>query len=249
MEHRVDFFMGILSTVFPIIIQVFLWTALYREGGTMYGFSFGQMMVYVFIAGAVSKFVNTGVQGQVNQDIHSGALGSYLVKPASYLGFRLANALGGKVFSMVVMALLTFGVIAGFSAAGMYTADAKSLLLFIPVLLFGLLLNFFMFMLISLSSFWITEAGRLFYSAQVVVMVISGGVFPVDIFGPAIKKSLVYLPFTYTIGFPVQVAAGNLPTGEMLAGLLAQLFWIALLAVLSRLVWSAGCKKFSAVGG
>jgi ABC-2 type transport system permease protein len=207
------------------------------------------MMVYVFIAGAVSKFVNTGVEGRVNDDIHTGALAKYLTMPASYLGFRLACSLGEKLFAMVVLLLLTGGVIAGFYLAGLYTVNIVSMLLFIPAIFLGLVLNFFLFILISFSAFWITEAGRLFHSVSVIVMVISGGVFPVDIFGPGIKRSLEYLPFTYTIGFPIRAATGNLSTGAIGIGLLTQVFWILVVAILGRVVWAAGNKKFTAVGG
>jgi len=249
MEHRTDFFMNLLSTAFPVIIQVFLWSALYQEGGTMYGFTFGQMMVYVFIAGAVSKFVNTGVESQVNADIRSGMLGAYLVRPVSYLGFRFAYALGNKLFAMLIMAMLTSGVMLGLNITGLYSFNAAATILFLPALLLGLFLNFFLFTLISFCAFWITEAGRLFHSVSIIVMVISGGVFPVDIFGQAAKRVLNYMPFTYTIGFPIRVATGNMPVGDMLMGLLYQAVWIMLLAVLSRLIWAMGIKKFSAVGG
>ena len=254
MEHRVDFFMNILSTVFPIIIQVFLWSALYGEnrsnnGNSMYGFTFGQMMVYVFLAGAISKFVNTGVEMKVNDDIHSGALAKYLVMPVSYLGFRLACAMGEKLFAMLVMLILTCAVIGGFSIAGMYRVNAAVLLLFVPALFLGLMLNFFLFTLISYSAFWITEARRLFHTVVVVVMVFSGGVFPVDIFGTTAKKVLDYLPFTYTIGFPIRVASGSLSILNILTGLLIQFFWIFVLILASRIVWNIGNKKFSAVGG
>jgi len=249
MEHRVDFFMNLLSTVFPVIIQVFLWSALYSEGGTMYGYTFGQMMVYVFIAGAVSKFVNTNVEVAVNQDIHSGALSKYLVMPVSYLGFRLSYAMGEKLFAMLIMTMLTGGIILGLNAAGLYDGSGISLLLFVPALILGLILNFFLFTCISYSAFWITEAGRIFHTVNVTVMVFSGGVFPVDIFGTAVKRSLDYMPFIYTIGFPIRTATGNLSVNEIFSGMLIQCFWIAVLAMLSRAVWAAGSRKFSAVGG
>jgi len=74
-------------------------------------------------------------------------------------------------------------------------------------------------------------------------------VFPVDIFGPAVKGALDYMPFIYTIGFPIRTATGNLAVSDILNGMLIQCFWILVLAALSRVVWSAGSRKFSAAGG
>ena len=81
MEYRFDFFIGFIGMIFPIVIQVFLWLAVY--GGTgdeeMYGYNFSQMIAYVVIASLVGRVVNTGVESTINNDIHSGGLAKYLV--------------------------------------------------------------------------------------------------------------------------------------------------------------------------
>ncbi len=105
MEFRFDFFMNLLSTVFPIIMQVFIWVSVYSGSGgdAMYGYTFPQMIMYVVVAGAVSKFTNTGVEYMVNEDIHSGGIAKYLVRPVNYIGFRLCDIVGNKFASMVTM--------------------------------------------------------------------------------------------------------------------------------------------------
>ena len=109
MEYRFDFFMSLLSTVFPIVMQVFIWLSMYSESGgeKLYGYTFPQMLLYVVVAGAVSKFTATGVEYAVNEDIHSGGIAKYLVKPVNYIGFRLCDALGNRFSAMVTMIALT----------------------------------------------------------------------------------------------------------------------------------------------
>ena len=80
LEYRFDFFISILTTIFPILIQVYLWLAIYNESNnSFFGYDFAQMMVYVAVAGMVSKFVASGLEGAINNDIHSGMLASYLI--------------------------------------------------------------------------------------------------------------------------------------------------------------------------
>ena len=100
MEFRFDFFMNLLSTVFPIIMQVFIWVSVYSGSGgdAMYGYTFPQMIMYVVVAGAVSKFTNTGVEYMVNEDIHGGGIAKYLVRPVNYIGFRLCDIVGNNDF-------------------------------------------------------------------------------------------------------------------------------------------------------
>jgi ABC-type uncharacterized transport system permease subunit len=57
-----------------------------------------------------------------------------------------------------------------------------------------------------------------------------------DFWGQTVKRGLDYLPFTYTIGFPIRAATGNMPVNAVLSEILTQYVWILILAALSRLV-------------
>ena len=124
--------MNLLSTVFPIIMQVFIWVSVYSGSGgdAMYGYTFPQMIMYVVVAGAVSKFTNTGVEYMVNEDIHSGGIAKYLVRPVNYIGFRLCDIVGNKFASMVTMIFLTLGALAVLFFAVDFVVVPAAVLLF-----------------------------------------------------------------------------------------------------------------------
>ncbi len=251
LEYRFEFFVGILSTLFPIVIQVFLWLSLYKGSGqqTMYGYSFPQMLAYIAIAGAVGKFVVTGIENMVNIDIHTGGLAAFIVKPVKYVPFRLLQAIGQKFTSFVTMFIFTAVAIIALKITVGFEISLYSVGLFIAVLLLALFLNFFIFFIISLSSFWLTEVGRFFHALQVVIMVASGGVFPITIFGDTYVAISRFLPFQYTSYFPISVMTGVLPVEEILTDMLVQIIWITVLLVLSKIIWQAGIKQYVAVGG
>ena len=251
MEYRADFFMRLISTVFPIIIQIFLWLAIYggSESKVLYGFTLPQIILYAFMAGAVGQFVNTGIESVINSDIHAGGLARFLTQPVAYVPFRLMGVFGQKALNGAVMLLLA-GVLALVFGAGLgLRLDAGMLLLFAPALILAVVLNFFLFFLISLTAFWLTEVGSFFHAINVVVMVVSGGVFPVEVLGGAFVSVMRWLPFLYTINFPVRVLSGSLDMGQALYGLMIQAGWIAALAALSHGLWKTGLRKYVAVGG
>ncbi len=251
MEYRFDFFMNLLSTVFPIIIQVFLWSAIYAGSSQdkLYGYSFFQMLIYTCLAGAVSKFVSTQVEEKINNDIYTGELAKYLTMPISYLVFRFTNTLGEKLFSMMILFLISGCLLLGFGISGMYKVSPIFLFMFIPSLILGMMLNFFLFTLISLSAFWFTEVGSFFHAISVIIMVISGGVFPIDVLGEGFRNFINFMPFLYTTGFSIQVITGSLTIEKIISGLFIQIIWIAILSILSQIVWKKGLKKYVAVGG
>lgn len=251
MEYRFDFFMSLLSTCFPIIIQIFLWNAIYNRNytKTLYGFTFAQMIIYVAFAGVVSKFVSTGVENYINDDIHSGGLAKYLIKPVSYIPFRLFGVLGEKSFFMATMIVITGLIVGVMKALLAYNISVLNLLLFIPSVLLAAVLNFFMFFCISMLAFYLTEVGRFFHAISITIMVVSGGVFPVDVLGTTYTQIIKWLPFIYTMGFPIRVVTGSLTLNDILQGVGFQCFWIFILALMAGLLWRNGIKQYVAVGG
>ena len=251
MEFRFDFFMNLLSTIFPIIMQVFIWISMYsgNHGDMLYGYTFPQMIMYVVVAGAVSKFTSTGVEYAVNEDIHSGGISKYLVRPVNYIGYRLCDAVGNKFSSMITMVFLTIMAVVVLIFAVGFKVTPAAVFVFFVALFFAAVLNFFLFFCLSMLAFWLTEIGNFFHAMSVVIMVMSGGVFPVSVFGRTYETIARYIPLTYTINYPIQILAGTVSPREAVGVLIIQLVWILLLALLARFTWNVGLKKYVAVGG
>jgi len=251
MEYRFDFFIGFIGMIFPIVIQVFLWLAVY--GGTgdeeMYGYNFSQMIAYVVIASLVGRVVNTGVENTINNDIHSGGLAKYLVKPIGYIPFRMINTFGTKLFSLGVLVVFAVATITVLHLTIGFTLALEHLLLFIPALLLGLALNFFVFFIVSMMAFWLTEVGAFFMTIQVIIMVLSGGVFPITVLGDGFVSVMSWLPFIYTTYFPIRVLTGAETLQNILFGLGIQILWIAILSVVSVALWRRGVRRYVAGGG
>lgn len=250
MEYRFDFFINLLSTVFPIIMQIFIWISMYQNGAdTLYGYTFPQMIMYVVVAGAVGKFTSTGVEYLVNEDIRSGGIAKYLVKPVNYIGYRLMDAIGNKAASMFTMIVLTIVALITLLGIVGFTVAWQAVLLFFPALLFAAMLNFFLFFCMSMTAFWLTDIGNFFHAMSVIIMVLSGGVFPVTVFGKTYALISKYIPLTYTINYPIQILSGTVSVQEAVGVLGIQLVWIIILALLAVFLWQRGLKKYVAVGG
>lgn len=252
LEHRFDLFTGLFGAVFPIVVQLFLWTAIYNSTGKsteVYGYTFSQMIAYVIIAALVNKVVNTGVENVINEDIHTGGIAKYLIKPVNYIGFRFMQTTGQQIPSLISVLLLslTTSVVLHFTID--FTTSPAKMLLFVIALLFGVILNFFIFLLISMSAFWITEAGSFFMTVQVVIMVASGGVCPITVLGDTFVSVMEYLPFIYTTYFPIQIITGPSALSDIAFGLLIQICWITVLSLFSAFVWRKGIRHYVAVGG
>ncbi|MCD1259366.1 ABC-2 family transporter protein [Paenibacillus athensensis] len=251
LEYRVNFLISMVSGIFPILIQYYMWTAIFNNnsGDTVYGYTYAQLISYTIMATLVAKLVRTGFEYDVAEDIKNGGINKFIVKPIHYFQFRLFSFLGQKIVYFT-MTLLLIGVI--LFILNVYLdlhLAGRNMLLFIATLVLSVLLNFLIFYIISITAFWLGEVTALFEALRIFILVLSGGMFPLDIFGASAVKVLSALPFSYLIYFPVNVLNGKIPLEEIAYGIAVQAIWIIILTLSSSLIWRAGTKKYIAIGG
>ena len=79
--------------------------------------------------------------------------------------------------------------------------------------------------------------------------ILSGYLFPVDLFPPAVRAVVDWLPFRYQLGLPVELMTGAHPMGEALRLLAAQWVWVAVAIGSTSFLWRLGLRRFAAYGG
>jgi ABC-2 type transport system permease protein len=251
LEYRVNFLISLISAAYPIFIQSFLWTAIYNASphAEVYGFTYRQMIVYTFLAGLVARIVRTGFEYEIMEDVKMGRYSKFLVQPIGYFPFRLAsyfgNKLPGQAMILGILALLLLGL----SAFWGLSFTPGRILLFLLTLLLATALNFLIFYCFSAMAFWIVEVGFLFEGIRITTVLLSGGIFPLEVFGERAMRIFNLLPFKYTVYFPINVLNGKLSTAETLEGMLIQCLWIGGALALANVLWRAGGRRYVAVGG
>jgi ABC-2 type transport system permease protein len=251
MEYRVNFLISLISAIYPIIIQTFLWTAIFKGSGQtlLYGYTYEQMIAYTFLAGLVTRLVRTGFEYEIMDDVKSGKFSKFLVQPLGYFPYRLSSYFGNKLPGQVMILLILVAVLAGLSVAGTVSLSIASVLCFLLTMLLATALNFLIFYCFSAMAFWIVEVGFLFEGIRIVIILLSGGIFPLEVFGEKFVQASNYLPFKYTVAFSVNVLTGKTPISQTLEGALIQLVWIGVFFLLAQALWKVGGRRYVAVGG
>ena len=251
LEYRMDFALNMVTAVFPIFIQLFMWSAIYGKTGqgAMFGYTYPQMIAYTVLAGILNRLLRTGFEYEIAEDIKTGGLNKFIIRPVRHFPFRMALFLGSKTVQTGLMAVIvivsTFFVA---RATGLPIGPAQ-VAGFLPVFVLAFVLNFLLFYLVSAIAFWLAEIGFFFEAVRIVFIALSGGIFPISVLGERVAGVLRWMPFQYTINFPVDVLNGRIFGEELYRGIVVQIIWIALLAGLSAWTWKIGSKKYVAVGG
>jgi len=250
-EYRANFIMSIVSCIFPIVMQCFLWTAIFNNTGkqTVYGYSYIQLIVYSILAGLVSRIVSAGVEREICEDIKNGGLNKYIIKPLNYFMYRISCYFGGKVLQLGVMFLIMAVTLTILNHYLEFHLEPERILQFIISLSLSLALNFLIYYCLSTVTFWVSEAWAMFGILGLIFNIAGGGVFPLDIFGKRVSMILNVLPFKYTIYYPITIINGSAPLNSFLSNIAVQFAWILLLLVTTKLLWKLGMKKYIAVGG
>jgi ABC-2 type transport system permease protein len=251
MEYRADFLLGMVSAVWPIFIQFFLWTSIYGGSGqqSLFGYTYTQMIAYTIMANIVQRLTRTGFEYDMNDDIKNGGLDKFIVRPIGYFQYRMATFVGGKLSQFAMMFLVMIGAIAVINTLYGGVIAPLNVPWFIFSLLLAFVLNFIIFFCVGMIAFWLVEIGFFFEAVRIVFIAFSGGIFPLDVFGEKAVAIMNFLPFKYTVNFPVDVLSGRVEGPDILVGCLIQLAWIVALSIASQLLWNQGQKKYVAAGG
>lgn len=250
-EYRADFFLNILATFIPICVQLFLWKAIYANSASdvINGRTYPEMITYLVFAFFVTYFLTCSVANSVAADIKDGALNQYLIRPVNYFGYRVANFYGSKACMTVIVAVLFIAAIGLMHGIFDYRISGINLLWFLPLMLLSLLMQFFLYLCMGLSSFWITDAWGVFFGGRYIINILSGGLLPLDVLGSSVNQILQWLPFQYTTYFPISILQGRLEPEQILRGIGIEFFWILLLFLLCRVMWKKGQTKYMGNGG
>lgn len=251
MRYRANFFMGFFSFIFPLLIQYFLWISVFRSSSDdiVLGYSLPQILSYSVFAVITGRIVASNFIFEVNDEIKQGGLSKYLVKPMRYLPYRACCFLGEKVVAIILSLGIVLFVSFGVNFLWRGTIDYFNIVYYVISLCLSIILNFLMFYSICGMGFWTRDASGAVFIITVVGNLLSGGVFPIDIFSEEIQSVLKILPFSYTNFFPVSILCGRTEYHDIVQGMMFQIIWIVILYLVSEIVWGIGLKKYVSVGG
>ncbi|MBN1563141.1 MAG: ABC-2 family transporter protein [Anaerolineae bacterium] len=251
LEYRVNFAISLIGAIYPIIIQSFLWTAIYDASSEteLYGYTYRQIIVYTFLAGLISRLVHTGFEYDIMDDVKNGKFSNFLVQPIGYFPYRLANFFGQKLPNMILILIILAVILLGLNTVWGISITLGRIVLFLLTLVLALVLNFIIFYAISAIAFWLVEIGFLFEGIRIVIILLSGGIFPLEVFGPRFVQITNLLPFKYTVSYPINVLNGRLSVGDIGTGMITQCVWIVLCMLLAAYLWRVGSRRYVAVGG
>lgn len=247
-EYRLNFFFWRLRSVIVLILLYYVWTSLSGLRGSFAGYTSLELITYVFIVNILRSVIFGSQSRQVGEEINDGTFSIYLIKPLNHFFYVFFRELGERASYFISAIGEIIILILILKADLFYQNNLYLLFLFFISMIFSFILYFILTYLAGILTFWIQHVSGPRFLFEWILEFASGAYFPLNILPKIIFMSLAFLPFYYIIYFPLSVYLGRLANSEIYSGLGMGLFWIIIAAVLARVAWIRGLKKYSGEG-
>jgi ABC-2 type transport system permease protein len=250
--YRGDFALGTLMRFLPIVTQIFLWSAVFQARGNekLAGFRFEDFVAYYLLTMVARAFSSMpGLASGIAGQIRSGEIKKFLVQPVDLLGFLLLGRVAHKL-AYYLVAVLPFAFVfylcrdffPGWPSPTAWAAGILSLVL-------CFFLGYFLEACMGLVGFWWLEISSLLFVYMLFSFFLSGHMFPLDMLREPFRTIVELTPLQYLAYFPAAVLLGKIQGWELAAGLLIEAQWVGLFAILARVLYARGTRRYSAFGG
>jgi ABC-2 type transport system permease protein len=234
------------SALFPLLL-LFVWLTVAAESSTPAGWNSTRFVSYYVAAALVNEIASSSIVWSWDADLRSGELSSKMLRPVPVVHQYIASEAGSKVVSGGVMVVLS--VVASVTLSMVdFRADVVSMAGATAATVIAFFLASLMASTFCLIGFWSTQSSNVYLVWWGLGAFVSGWVAPSALMPRWLSELATYLPFRYTLGFPVEIALGISSTSLAL-GFTVAAGWTLAFAGAYSVLWHHGIRRFQAVGG
>lgn len=238
-------FIWVIADVQTAALLPAVWLAAGAQ--TVAGMDHKQLITYYLLSMTFSQFLTCYMMWDIAWDIREGVVTSFLVRPFSYFVTSAARNVAWRVTKtalFVPLGAVVYFCYLGFgSAAQLHPTPA-----FWASVLLAHTLSFAAAYAVSLTAFWTVEFFSILRIYLTIDAFMSGRLFPLAAFPPAISRAADYLPFRYTNAFQVETIMGQHTQGEIWSGIAIQIAWLLAFILLGKILFERGVRRYAGVG-
>lgn len=234
-----------LGAVAPPVVSLLVWTGAIARGATP-PVPADRIVTWFVLVAVVSMVTSSWTASFLAEDIRTGGLSIWLVRPCPALAHLVANNVAEKAVKLVVLLPMVAALGLVFHRQVRLPADPALWAAALGALICAAVLGFVLDVLVGCLAFWFEDVEGVQGIVTLAQRLLSGAVVPLMLLPAGVQDAVRFQPFRFTLAFPLEVLTGS-GTAE-LADWLALLGWTgAALAVLA-LVWARGVRRYEAAG-
>ena len=252
LQYRAAALAGIATQFAWGFLEITVFAAFYRSNSTSYPMTFEQLASYEWIQQAfLAFFMAWFMESEIFDSIVDGNIAYELCRPVNIYDMWFSRSMANRM-SRGLLRCFPILIIAAFLPAP-YTMSAPSslsaFLWFVVTMLLGLMVTVALCMLLYMLTFFTISPMGLRMLFVSMVEFLEGAVIPLPFFPPEIQKIMELLPFGSMQNVPLRVYSGNISGSELINAVAIQIFWLAVLIIIGKLICARAMKKTVVQGG
>lgn len=244
----------VASTLFMLAARAaltyWLWQALYASTTTSAGLNARQATTYAMLGVFYIAFrtVNRwAARDMMVQHMLEGTIAYWFLRPITPRRYYCIRACGDLAYG-ACWGALAYGVCL---ACGIVEppVSARAGLAALATMALGLVILYYLKLLIDLACFWTVVNFQLVIMYEIVQNVLAGALVPLWFFPSWFASFDRLLPFQSTLNVPLSLYIGRSPVSGLGGDLAVQAVWIAVLAGFTTLAWRRAAARVTVLGG
>jgi ABC-2 type transport system permease protein len=246
--YRFGFIFSILGNVVYLGVAYYLWSSIYATSETIRGLTFNETFLYVALGSTVFILLKTYADWIMHYEIREGIIAVYLTKPMDLQLYMLSFSLGSTLMNLAAITIPTVLILACVFKVSI--SFGVGLVLFPFSLMLAFLVSFCFDYFVGLLAFYTESNWGIATAKEILILVLSGALIPLQFFPESIQKVLFWLPFQAIYHTPLMTITRPAQGWETFLPMLGvQAVWVMILFILTRLFYNQAIKVVRIAGG
>ncbi|MGK7889100.1 MAG: ABC transporter permease [Leptolyngbyaceae cyanobacterium] len=241
-EYRAELLFWVLSGSFPLILMG-VWSQAAASGN--FDLSSLEVTRYFLAVFFVRQFSVVWVIWEFERQVLEGRLSPKLLQPLDPGWHHFAEHLSERIARAPLIVLLLGLFFLAYPEAR-WLPDLWHGLLAALVIFLAFAIRFLIQYTLGLLAFWTERASALENFWLLFYLFLSGMIAPLELFPPAIRNIVMWLPFPYFIHFPASLLVGWPVDIPRSLGMM--LMWGLIFLGINRWLWRRGLRQYSGMG-
>lgn len=252
LQYRTAALAGIATQFAWGTMEILVFKAFYEAEPEAFPMTFSATASYVWMQQAfLALFAAWLMENEIFENIMNGNIAYELCRPVNIYDMWYARSIANRLSKAVLRCFPVLIVAAllpepyGFAAP----ADFMHFMLFLLTLILGLAVTVAFCMLVyALTFFTISPMGirMVFVSA---VEFFAGGIIPLPFFPDGLQRIMEILPFASMQNVAFRIYSGSMSSSQMEKAIILQIFWLAALIAVGRILCGVAEKRVAVQGG
>ena len=251
--YRANFICFLIGEIMAAFVMYFVWKAVFlsSDSETFMGFTMEDMAVYLFITFLTGYLTYSDGAFSIGEEIVEGSIAMRMIRPCSFESSFLFQELGNRIIalSMIFVPMVAGVELYRFFVYGSLRFQPVFFLLYIVSMFIAYLISFYFNICYGFMAFFFKNLWGTTLIKETLVSFLSGAIVPLAFLPSGLAAVLNFLPFASLSYTPVMIYMGMYSCGEIAWRIGLQLFWLAVMFGISKLIWRAAVRRLSVQGG